>query len=71
MAFRALRANDGSLRGTALEYLSQVLPEQVRADLWPLLLDRAAVKSIAPTTRDVAELLRSMELGLVDGKESK
>jgi AAA family ATP:ADP antiporter len=71
MAFRALRANDGSLRGTALEYLSQVLPEQVRADLWPLLLDRAAVKSIAPTTRDVAELLRSMESGLVDGKEGK
>jgi hypothetical protein len=70
MSFRALDANDGRLRGTALEYLSQVLPEQIRTDLWPLLVDKTAPKAIAPNTRDLAELLRSMESSLPDPKKS-
>jgi hypothetical protein len=35
IAFRALHTTDRSLRGTALEYLEQVLPAPVRDKLWP------------------------------------
>jgi hypothetical protein len=37
MALRAWRAGDGALRGTALEYLHNVLPDDVSAALWPWL----------------------------------
>lgn len=35
LASRALSATDRELRGTALEYLETVLPESIRAALWP------------------------------------
>jgi len=37
IAFRGLHTRDEGLRGTALEYLEVVLPEAVRASLWPFL----------------------------------
>jgi AAA family ATP:ADP antiporter len=37
VAFRGLHTSDEALRGTALEYLEVVLPEAVRAGLWPFL----------------------------------
>lgn len=37
IALRALRAGDETLRGTALEYLDNVLPGLVREKLWPHL----------------------------------
>ncbi|RPH66831.1 MAG: hypothetical protein EHM78_22755, partial [Myxococcaceae bacterium] len=37
VAFRGLHTRDELLRGTALEYLEAVLPEPVRASLWPFL----------------------------------
>lgn len=37
VAFRGLHTSDEALRGTALEYLEVVLPEAVRASLWPFL----------------------------------
>jgi hypothetical protein len=37
VAFRGLHTSDEALRGTALEYLEVVLPETVRASLWPFL----------------------------------
>lgn len=37
IALQALRAGDETLRGTALEYLENVLPEPVREKLWPQL----------------------------------
>ena len=37
IALRALRTGDAALRGTALEYLENVLPPAVRKSLWPLL----------------------------------
>ena len=37
MALRAWRAGDTSLRGTALEYLENILPPAVSAALWPWL----------------------------------
>jgi hypothetical protein len=42
VAFRSLDGGDDHLRGTALEYLEGVLPEEVRQGLWPWLLLRAA-----------------------------
>lgn len=37
IALHALRSGDETLRGTALEYLENVLPEPVRERLWPQL----------------------------------
>jgi hypothetical protein len=37
IALRALRSGDTALRGTALEYLENVLPDTVRKGLWPHL----------------------------------
>lgn len=37
IAFKGLHTDDEKLRGTALEYLESVLPDQIRAKLWPFL----------------------------------
>jgi AAA family ATP:ADP antiporter len=37
LALRALSGDDETLRGTALEYLEQVLPADLKAPLWPFL----------------------------------
>ncbi|MGK3985665.1 hypothetical protein WME99_21640 [Sorangium sp. So ce136] len=37
IAYRALHADDAHLRGTALEYLENVLPSPIRDSLWPYL----------------------------------
>jgi hypothetical protein len=39
-ALRALDANDERLRGTALEYLHEVLPDDLRGELWPHIVGR-------------------------------
>jgi hypothetical protein len=64
IAYRALRSEDGGLRGTAFEYLDVVLPANVRDVLVPLLGDVKPV-SARPRAHDrdskelAAELLRS------------
>ena len=40
LAFQGLHVDDPQLRGTALEYLSSVLPRETRERLWPLIEDR-------------------------------
>ncbi len=61
IAYRALRSDDASLRGTAFEYLDVVLPARVREPLLPLLGD--VEPPPAPRERGskelAAELLRS------------
>lgn len=37
LAYRAIAASDDRLRGTGLEYLENVVPEDIRRVLWPLL----------------------------------
>ena len=37
IAYHGLHTEDAELRGTALEYLESVLPEQLRESLWPFL----------------------------------
>jgi hypothetical protein len=61
-ALGALWSEDASQRGTALEYLSEVLPEELRAQLWPKLkvadqlsppLDPPTRPSDAPTRQSL------------------
>lgn len=40
LAWKALSTSDERIRGTALEYLDNILPEAVRVRLWPHLNDR-------------------------------
>jgi HEAT repeat protein len=40
IAFRSLQSDDRQLRGTALEYLEQILPVEIRVSLWPSLAVR-------------------------------
>jgi hypothetical protein len=60
IARRALRSGDEALRGTALEYLDNVLPAAVRGPLWPRLgapVQKARSSRTPDELRD--ELLRS------------
>ena len=59
IAFRSLQADDEYLRGTALEYLETVLPQQIRQRLWPFLERTPVARRTRPGHEVVAELLRS------------
>jgi hypothetical protein len=60
IAHRAVTGQDRMLRGTALEYLENVLPEAVRAALWPHLGVRTRRGRVARPQQEVErELLRS------------
>jgi ATP:ADP antiporter, AAA family len=60
IAYRAHRADDPHLRGTALEYLENVLPEPIRVALWPYLDARPRPATAPrPAQQALAELLRS------------
>jgi len=56
IAFRGLHHRDTNFRGTALEYLSTVLPEEIRAILWPYLGESAPL----PPARDASALLEDL-----------
>jgi ATP:ADP antiporter, AAA family len=59
-ALRALQTEDQQLRGTALEYLVNVVPEDVRLRLWPRIGSGAVETPARPRAEVEAELLRSM-----------
>ncbi len=59
-ALRALQTNDLRLRGTALEYLENVVPEDVRLHLWPRIGSAAMATAPRPRAEVEAELLQSM-----------
>jgi AAA family ATP:ADP antiporter len=61
VAFAGLTDADQEIRGTALEYLDSVLPEDLRADLWPFLDDEAQWSPTAGRSREsiVDELMKS------------
>jgi hypothetical protein len=60
IALQAMRGSDRGLRGTALEYLENVLPEDLRAALWPYLGERAPRERATRPREDVMnELLSS------------
>jgi len=62
IAYRGLHTTDPSLRGTALEYLEEVLPIDIRERLWPFLGD-GPQQTRQTRSRDeiLADLLRSNE----------
>jgi hypothetical protein len=62
IAFRGLHTDDRALRGTALEYLDSVLPQQIRDRLWHFLDDRPLPGTVRrPHGDTLADLLRSHE----------
>jgi hypothetical protein len=59
LALRALSGNDSKLRGTALEYLENVVPSEVKEALWPHLADhRPARKSTPRSKGELADELK-------------
>jgi len=62
LALRALGSSDDKLRGTALEYLEQVIPEPIRAAIWPYLkAGRGPRPALGRKPAEIAdELRRSM-----------
>ena len=61
IAFRSLNTGDTQLRGTALEYLENVLPAPIRQGLWPYLVPSRAAHRAQPHDKTIASLLRSSE----------
>jgi hypothetical protein len=60
IAYRALHTDDRALRGTALEYLEQVLPPDVRDAILPCLdADARGLAPLRPQEHVVAELVAS------------
>ncbi|WP_437777281.1 hypothetical protein [Sorangium sp. So ce1097] len=57
IAYRALHADDAHLRGTAIEYLENVLPPPIRESLWPYL----GIGTTAPAEPRAAEEPRAEE----------
>ncbi len=61
LSLRALSSEDENLRGTALEYLHNVLPDPIREPLWPRLTERSSRPPTRSTTAAPEDLLRSMQ----------
>jgi hypothetical protein len=62
-AFRAVHAEEPTLRGLGLEYLSGVLPEGVRGRLWEILDagERQSPRGTEASPSALEELLRSQD----------
>ena len=60
LSLQALSSQDENLRGTALEYLHNILPEGIREPLWPKLTERSERPRAPSATSSPEELLRSM-----------
>jgi ATP:ADP antiporter, AAA family len=58
LAFKALHQEDESLRGTALEYLENVLPEEVREAVWPFVGEARPMRAARPAREILDDLLR-------------
>jgi hypothetical protein len=59
LAFKALHETDERLRGTALEYLETVLPDEVRDAVWPFLGEAHPMLPPRPALEILADLRRS------------
>lgn len=60
VAFRGIHSTDPTLRGTALEYLENVLPSEVRDVLWPYLPTDTENASSAAAGRDLDEIVHDL-----------
>lgn len=69
LSLQALQTEQDELRGTALEYLDHVLPDDVRQGLWPYVAGRRTrTKSDRPPKEIVDDLLKSMDSLEIDRK---
>jgi len=59
IAFRSLTTGDTQLRGTALEYLENVLPTGVKQALWPFLIPSETPAGAQQQEQNIASLLQS------------
>jgi hypothetical protein len=59
IAFKALHEKDPQLRGTALEYLENVLPDDVRDAVWPFLGEVRPMRATRPAKDILADLVRA------------
>ncbi|MBT8465887.1 MAG: hypothetical protein HKN97_10860 [Myxococcales bacterium] len=66
LSLRALSSSSENLRGTALEYLHNILPEAVREALWPRLSERSDRMREGASSSRPEELLQSMRSLLPD-----
>jgi hypothetical protein len=66
LSLRALSSGDETLRGTALEYLDNVLPEEVREPLWPRLTEPTEPRRVRWPGGSPEKLLQSMRSLLLD-----
>ncbi len=66
LSLAALSREDSGLRGTALEFLDNVLPEDLRDGLWPYIADAQLGGKRRSREEIVDELLRSMESLQID-----
>jgi len=60
LALSALRSDDTNLRGTAYEYLENVLPDEMRDALWPLMHEYAGAEAPVPASRRSQRQLRDL-----------
>jgi AAA family ATP:ADP antiporter len=58
-AFKALHERDDALRGTALEYLETVLPDEVRDLVWPFVGEARPMRAARPAEDILADLVRA------------
>jgi MFS family permease len=61
LAFKALHESDERLRGTALEYLETVLPDEVRDGVWPFLGENRPMRPARSPLEILADLRRTPE----------
>jgi len=57
IAFKALHQEDERLRGTALEYLETVLPDEIRDAVWPFLGEARPMRPARPASEILADLV--------------
>ena len=62
LSSQALSSNDPNLRGTALEYLYNVLPDRVRRSLWPQIAKGQAPPREKKATSDLLHSMQSLIL---------
>jgi AAA family ATP:ADP antiporter len=56
IAFNALHEKDERIRGTALEYLETVLPDEIRDAVWPFLGEASPMRTARPAVEILADL---------------
>jgi hypothetical protein len=62
IALKALHQEDERLRGTALEYLETVLPDEVRDAVWPFLGEARPMRPARPASEILADLVNAREV---------